>query len=159
MSPSMAMEMNSKVNVTNYQSMPNRHHVRNLWPPVGGGLPGGKPIEPALGSSSQILQKPLDYYSQSTSNTQNKPVPRSTDISSNVNDFNYYESSQNSTNPMATTNVIPTLSEYSQYYSQQPKYFQYPGPTSNNSYPPPSPQMQTTQLYHPDPTAMFNQAS
>lgn len=156
MSPSMAMEINSKANVINHQSLPNRHHVRNLWPSVGGGLPGGKPIKPTLGGSTQILQRQSDYYNQSTSYAQNKPVPGSIDFS-NVNDNNYYKSSQVQTNQWAATNVVIPSSEYSQYYNQQPKYFQHTVATTNHWYTPPSSQMQAAQYYYSDPTTMVNQ--
>jgi len=173
MSPSMAMEMNSKANVTNYQSS-SRNHVRNLWPPVGGGLPGGKPVEPAIaGSSAPMLQKPpADYYSQSTSYPQNRPGPRPTEMA-NANNYNYYyKSSQALSNP---TNVVaPPTIEYSHSYSQQPKYFPLqseaavnrwcPQPPQSYLYAPPPPSPQSFQKHvsrfnHHDPTTMFNQVN
>jgi len=173
MSPSMAMEMNSKANVTNYQSLP-RHHVRNLWPPVGGGLPGGKPVEPALaGSSAPMLQKPPDYYSQSTSYAQSRPVLRQTEMA-NANNYNYYyKSSQVLSNPAVATNVVAApQTEYSHCYNQQPKYLPLhpetaanrwcPPPPQSHLYPPPSPQLFQTnasRFNHQDPTTMFNQVS
>jgi len=165
----MAMEINSRANMTNYQPSP-RHHVRNLWPPVGGGLPGGKPVEPALaGNSTPIQQKPSDYYNQSTSYAQSRSVPRPTEMA-NANNYNYYyKSSQALSNP---TNVVaaPPI-EYSQCYSQQPKYLPLqpeaavnrwcPPPPQSHLYGlPPSPQpFQThaSRFNHQDPTTMFNQ--
>lgn len=151
------MEMNTKSNVTNYHLLPDRHHVRNLWPPVGGGLPGGKPVEPALGSSTPMLQKSPDYYGQSTSYTQHKPVPRPTDMA-NVNSNNYcYKSSQSRPDPTVNIAVIPPT-EYnsnSHYGEQSVKYFQHP--VTNRWCPPAPPQTQTSRLYHQDPTTMFNQ--
>jgi len=172
MSPSMAMEMNSKANVTNYQSSP-RHHVRNLWPPVGGGLPGGKPVEPAIaGSSASMLKKPpADYYSQSTSYPQNRPGPRPTEMA-NANNYNYYyKSSQALSNPINV--VAPPTIEYSHSYSQQPKYFPLqpeaavnrwcPPPPQSYLYAPPPPpqsfQTHASRFNHQDPTTMFNQVN
>lgn len=177
MSPSMTMEMNSKANVTNYQSS-SRHHVRNLWPPVGGGLPGGKPVEPALtGNSTPMVQKLPNHYNQSTSYAQSRPVSRPTEMA-NANNYNYYyKSSQALSNPAMATNVVtapPT--EYSHCYSQQPKYLPlHPEATANRwcqpsippqplLYPPPSSlsqpfQMHASRFNHQDPTTMFNQVS
>lgn len=171
MSPSMAMEMNSKTNVTAYRPTPDRHHVRNLWPPVGGGLPGGKPVEPALqDGSAPMLQNPSDYYGQSTSYGQTKPPaarPPMTDPVNVDNDRYYYKSSQVLPNPMAAANaVIAPPAEYSHYYGQQPKYFQHAATAVPNRWIPPSsvppqplPYAQTSQLYPPDPTTLFNQVS
>lgn len=173
MSPSMVMEMNSKTNVTANRPTPNRHHVRNLWPPVGGGLPGGKPVEPCLqGSSAPMLQNPSDYYGQSTSYDQTRAPtarPPMTDPTNVDNDRYYYKSSQVLSNPMAAVNaVIPPPAEYSHYYGQQPKYSQHPAATiaaANHRFPPssvppqPLPYAQTSQLYPPGPTTLFNQVS
>lgn len=170
MSPSMTMELSSRNNTSNnHPSLQlNRHHVRNLWPPVGGGLPGGKPIEPALGRSVPMLQKPTDHFSQSISYAQNKSIPKQTDeaivINNNNNNSYYYESSQVRCYPMAaSSNVIANPEELSHFYTQQPpKYFQHPaeGVTVNRWCPPsPMPQTQTSRFYHPDPTTLFNQVS
>lgn len=175
MSPSMTMEMNSKANETNYQSS-SRHHVRNLWPPVGGGLPGGKPVEPALtGNSTPMVQKPPNHYNQSTSYAQSRPVSRLTEMA-NANNYNYYyKSSQALSNSAVATNVVtapPT--EYSHCYSQQPKYLPlHPEAAANRwcqrsippqplLYPPPSSlsqpfQMHASRFNHQDPTTMFNE--
>jgi len=166
MSPSMAIEMSSKTNTANNRlALSNRHHIRNLWPPVGGGLPGGKPVEPALGSSTPIMQKPTDYFSQSTSYAESKPVPRQIDeviVSSNSNSC-YHESSQARPYPMVASNLMASPEELSRFYTQQPpKYFQHPAEdtTINRWYPPPPPsQTQTPRFYHPDPTTLFNQVS
>lgn len=158
MSPSMEMEMNSRSNVTNYHPSSNRHHVRNLWPPVGGGLPGGKPVEPALGSSAPLLQKPPDYYSQSTSYVQTRPVPKVTDAAYENNKNYYYKSSQVRPNPTAAIDVVVPPAEYSHYYGQEPKYIQHPATAINHWYPPPA-QVQTSQFYIPVPTTMFNEVS
>lgn len=164
----MAMEMSSKTNTAanNHLALSNCHHIRNLWPSVGGGLPGGKPIEPALGSSAQILQKSTDYFSQSTSYAQNKPVPRKIDevIVSNINNNSYYhESSQARPYPMVASNFMASPEDLSHFYTpQSPKYFQHSAEdaTVNRWYPPPPPpQTQTPRFYHPDPTILFNQVS
>jgi len=164
MSPSMVMEMNSKTNaINNHMSQSNRHHIRNLWPSVGGGLPGGKPIEPALGSLPPIIQKPSDYYGQATSYTQTKPVPRPIDEkNSNNKNLSYYnKSSQPQPNLMTATNVAGSpLEFYSNHYNPQHlNYFQRPvaAVATNRWCPPLSPQMQSSRFYHPDPTIMFNQ--
>lgn len=158
----MDMEINSKTHMTNYQTLP-RHHVRNLWPPVGGGLPGGKPVEPELaGNSTPMLQKPPDYYNQSTSYAQSRSVPRPTEMA-NANNYNYYyKSSQALSNP---TNVIAAPSiDYSHCYSQQPKYLPLHSEATANRWcpPPPSPQpfqTQASRFNHQDPTTMFNQVN
>lgn len=157
MSPNMMLEMNSKSNVPGHHALPSRHHVRNLWPSVGGGLPGGKPIEPALGAPTPALHQPSDYYGQSTSYVQTRPVPGPTDTASVENNY-YYKSSQVQPNPAAVTNIAypaGAAPEYG-YYHQQPKYFQHPVATDH--WRPPT-QTQTSQFYHPDPTTMFNQVS
>lgn len=157
------MEMNAKANVTDYHSpVPNQHHVRNLWPPVGGGLPGGKPVAPALGSAAPTLQKPPDFYGQSsTSYVQDRPVPRlqMTDamaMAANVNVNNYYyKSSQARSDVVPTANVVvPHPAEYAHYNVQPPaKYFQHPAAAAVQA------QQYASQFYHVDPTAMFNQVS
>lgn len=154
----MIMEINSKANIPNSYSSPSRHHVRNLWPPVGGGLPGGKPVEPALGGSAQTLQKPPDYYGQSTSYVQNKPVAEPNDAANVDSNNYYYKSSQARQNSTAATNVVyPAAAvEYGNYY-QQPKYFQRS--VTADHWRPPSQTQQTSQFYHSDPTIMFNQVS
>lgn len=159
----MVMEMNSKTNVTNYHSsVPNRHHVRNLWPSIGGGLPGGKPVEPALGcATAPMLQKPPDHYGQSsTSYAQDRPVPRlqMADMAADVNvNSYYYKSSQarSDTDPATANVVAPPPAEYGYYGVQSPpaKYFQHPAATTVHA------QQYASQFYHADPTAMFNQVS
>lgn len=175
MSPGMAMEMNTKPNMADYQSSTNRHHVRNLWPPVGGGLPGGKPVEPAVASSASVPQRPPDHcYAQSTSYGQYKPTP-TTDLPTNVNynnslnDGYYYKSSQNQPDPVATAINAPTVTpsaEYNRYYGQPApqKYFPSSAVAATNHWCPPKPpplnQMhQTSQFYHSDPTTMLKQVS
>lgn len=176
MSPSMAMEINSKANVTNYHTPP-RHHVRNLWPPVGGGLPGGKPVEPTIaGSSAPMLQTPPDYYNQSISYTHSKQIPRPTETANANNYSYYYKSSQALSDPTVATNVVVAAAapptEYSYYYSQQPKFLPpHSEPTVDRWCPPtpqshlyPSPPLQPfhtheSRFNHQDPTTMFNQVS
>lgn len=157
--------MNAKANVTNYHSpvLPAGHHVRNLWPSVGGGLPGGKPVEPAPGGATaqMSLQRPPDHsyhaaYGQpSTGYAQDRPVPRLQMADVNVNSY-YYKSSQarSDTVPATTANVVaPPPAEYGYYGVQPPptKYFQHPAAVQAQHY--------ASQFYHADPTAMFNQVS
>lgn len=172
----MAMEMNAKVNPTDYQSPPNdrHHHVRNLWPPVGGGLPGGKPVEPALGSSATVPQMPPDRYGQSTSYGQYKPRPTAQlplNVGYNNNGPNndnigyYYKSSQTQPDPAATAINGPTA-EYDRYYGQPAPQKDYPSSAvaATNHWcppppPPPAPPHHASQFYRSDPTTMFNQVN
>lgn len=175
------MEMGAKANHRRdplpFDHHHHHHHVRNLWPSIGGGLPGGKPVEPSISAASfsPVLQKPLDYYGQSTSCPPDTPV-----VPANVNNHNNngrnsyeYKSSQVPSDPAAAAavnNAIATTSEYVNNvdYSTKNQLHPpvipsdtgrwYPLPTS------PSPLLsqqsfQTSRYYHPDPTTMVNQVS
>lgn len=166
------MEMNADANATDYRSpaMPVRHHVRNLWPSVGGGLPGGKPVEPASAAQTPSLVPPDHSYhaaaaygqSSATGYARHKPVPGPPTTGAAAADANsyYYKSSQARSDAVtpATANVVaPPPAGYGHYGVQPPpaRYFQRPA-----AVPVAAPQHYAPRFYHhPDPTAMFNQVS
>lgn len=133
----------------------DHHHVRNLWPSVGGGLPGGKPIEPALGDYPPLLQKPPDYYYQSTSYAPNKAASIA---NVNYNNSNYYYKSSQvrpSQTHVAAPPTIAALHGNNSYLRPNP----YQSiPTAGNHYWPTA-ETATKQFYHQDPTIMYNQVT
>lgn len=163
MSPTMALEMSSKTNAgSRHPSLSDRRHVRNLWPSVGGGLPGGKPIEPAAPGSLVPVSRepPPGRYGQSTGRGRDPTTARPT-----AAEFvdNSYKSSQAQPDRVAAADVGHAFAGYGLHYGQQPsKCLQPPLPPASASAghwcPPPSPQTQATRTYvHQDPTILFNQ--
>lgn len=181
------MEMNNaKANQHRGPPPSDRHHVRNLWPPVGGGLPGGKPIQPTapVASFTPVMQKqksslPPHYYDESTSYATNKSaVPANANNGDNGSGgicHNIFESSQVRPDPstMAANNaIVPPAAplEYVNHYDRPPMYIQpHPMVPSDSgrwypfSIPPPpllsQPSFETSRYYRPDPTTMVNQVS
>jgi len=167
----MVMEMNAKANATDRRQHEqqqasqhtDRRHVRNLWPSVGGGLPGGKPVEPATAGPG--------HGGQSTSYAQGRPAPKPVDAANVVNVGYYCKSSQ--VGPVAAA-AQPTTAEYAgghhygqHRHQQQPVVKSSQRPAVDCGWlPPPLPppaiplytqQMSAQQFYHSDPTTLFNQ--
>lgn len=173
------MEMTGKANATinNYHGRPSetdRRHVRNLWPSVGGGLPGGKPVEPAGttglvrnggggGSGGGGGQSTSSGGGNSYAQTIVGPATAADAATVAFVDDYYYKSSQ-------VGPIDPSQYAGGHYYGglqqQQPvKFFQRPVAVDHGWPPPPPPlplpSHSASQFYHrPDPTTLlFDQVS